>query len=149
MSTWRSSWYTARASRLPAAAVQRAHQQHGKALPLGEALHERLQLGDGLAAAAELEQRLGALLHSGQPKARQPRNVGIGIDLDGVELGEDIAAPQRKRGVEQIQGPPMSGRGRMPAGLHDKTRELRGIELAVGHCERVPRCAVKQPFPVL
>ncbi len=38
---------------LPAAAVQRPHQQHGQPLPLGIPAHERGQLGDDLAAAAE------------------------------------------------------------------------------------------------
>jgi hypothetical protein len=125
-------------------AVQGAHQQGGGALALGEAVDERLELGDGLVATAEVHQRLGPLFGGGEPKVCEPRDLGVGIDVRGVELGEHLPAPQRERGVVELDRSSALTRAGPFAGLAHKTLELHGVELAVADSDGVAGRAVAQ-----
>lgn len=129
---------------LPAACVQRAHEEGGEPLALREPPQQRHQHRDGLRAAAERQQGLGPFLDGVEPQLVEPSRLG-GVDGAGIELREDVPAPERERGVEQVHCARVVGD--RVAGRRHQAGELGGVELAVRHRECVTGGLVAQALP--
>ena len=107
----------------PVGVVERAHQHHPRALDVAVLAAERLELGDRLGEAAELEVGLEALLEHGALALGE--QVGLVLDERLVgEVGEELAAPEREGVAEQPR--PRLGVGRV---------RLLGETLEVGQVE--------------
>ena len=87
---------------LPAAAVQRDHQQPGQGLQGRVVGDDRLQVGDDLAVPAEREGDLGAFGQRGEPQLGQPCRLGD-RPLLGGEVAERLAAPERQGVVVRLE----------------------------------------------
>ncbi len=114
-------------------AVERTHEQRPRPLlqrPLG---HERLQLADELAAAAELQVRLDPLLESELTQLLEPRRLGL-HERVVREVRERRVAPERKRNPESRRP---CGRLLAPRSREQLLEEVQ-VELARPDAQHVP-----------
>ena len=87
---------------LPAAAVQRQHQQ--LAQPLAQRVRggQRGQLGDGLGVAAQLQVEVEPGLEELEPPLLQPGALGLGVRPG--HAGQRLAVPQAQRLLISVAG---------------------------------------------
>lgn len=89
--------------------------------------HERLELGDGLPVAAELELSRDPLLHRLQPDLLEARDVALERRFAG-EVGERRAPPQLERLGERFEG--RARVVRQPRRLPHERLEPQDVELS-------------------
>ncbi len=107
---------------LPAAAVQRQHEQFAQPFAQRVGGGQRRQLGDHLGVVADLQVEFEAGLDEGEPPLVQAGALGVGVRAG--EAGERFAVPQGQRGVEEFAGPAAVARG---LGLLRLGGELLGV----------------------
>lgn len=120
---------------LPAAAVQREHEEFAQ--PLAERVSggEGGQLGDRLGVAPDLQVEFEAGLQQGQPPLVEAGALGVGVRTG--EAGQRFAVPLCERGVEEFAGPAAVTCG---LGLLGLGRVLLGMVVV-----EVQRAAVHRP----
>jgi hypothetical protein len=125
---------------LPAAAVEREHQQTVEALSARGLADERFQLTDDLGVPAAMRQvGVDPLLHRRHPQLFEPRDLGLGEPLVG-QVGERRAAPDRQRLAQGRR----RARRLLPRGLREQALEARCVELRRRDLEQVAGRASEQ-----
>ncbi len=126
---------------LPAAPVQREHQQLAQSLAQRVLGGERAQLGDDLAVQADVEGRRAAFFPGGDLEFGQPEPLGLGVRAR--HSGERAAAPQREGGHQQ---PVCLTLVRDRGGLGDARVEHGQVEGVGGDPQGVPVADRDQQF---
>ena len=85
---------------LPPGAVQGEHQLLAQPLVQGVLGDELLELADHAVVAAERELAVDPVHHGGEAQLLEPLDLGACVRLE-AEAGEDAAAPERERLLEQ------------------------------------------------
>ena len=132
---------------LAPARVARAHQQQHGLLPVRVAARPAPPARPPPRRAAQLQQGVDPLLGGGEPQLVQPGGLGR-RRIEVGELVERVAPPQGQRRVQQVDGRARGRRRRRAARRRSEPLELGGVELVVGHVERVARAPVAQPQPL-
>ena len=86
--------------RLPPRAIEREHQLAAQSFTQREPPDERLQLGDQVAGAAQVEVRVDAPFDRVEAHFLEAADLGLRECLEG-KVGEWLAAPQLERPAEQ------------------------------------------------
>ena len=89
--------------RLPPTAVQREHPLAPEALAHRVGGHERAELADDFAMAAETKQGLDPVLCRAKPQLLEPLDLGAGEVVEG-ELCQRRPSPELERLVEHVNG---------------------------------------------
>jgi hypothetical protein len=132
---------------LTAVAVQREHELSPYPLSEGVLRHDRLELADDLAVAAEREVGLEPILERVLVQARQPGGLG---DRPGLvrELGEGIAAPERQRLAQRLGGSSRVAAAERRPRLRGEPLERDRVDRRLVQLERVPgRARDEEPGP--
>ena len=132
--------------RLPAALVQRGHQQPVQPFPQRMPVHELGQLTGDLAIPAESKLHGVEVLHRHQPALGQP--VDLADQVGDLHALVRRASPQVQRLADQLRTPPRVHRGD-PARFVEECVEPVGVEFAGPSAEAVAVRAEGKPFGIV
>ena len=121
---------------LPAAAVQRDHQQAAHALAQRVLRDERGELGHRLLVTAQIEQDLGALFGGGRPELGEADPLGPGERPR--HPGERRSVPFAERDLQRGDRPVQVTRDAQAAAVLQAPLENDGVDLPGVQAEHVP-----------
>ena len=123
--------------------VKREHQLPQQPLTVRMHRDERLELADHIAVVTEHQLSLDPVLHRGQPRLLQARDLALSKRLIR-EIGERLAAPQPQRRVQQLPRASSFTAAERATRVGGHRLETVGVDLTRRHLEQVPTVAREQ-----